>query len=182
MKSIDSDILAGKSQDFHPVIIAHQLEGALINALNQMLPEYEHSLPEVEVHELPHQPQTSEIIDCSCGGIKQNCLLEMSVNSVRMSFLFSHTPDFQSTLRKMLLRHMMQRADDLDILRRVPVQGYDISFLITAQHSKRLGADRLANFLLSFSGAVSASVTDMEKAIQLEGTASATDFLRGLAF
>ncbi len=49
----------------------------------------------------------------------------------------------------MYLRFLMQRAELLDILRRAPLEGYDVSFLITDTHLLKYGRQRLLDFTVS---------------------------------
>lgn len=49
----------------------------------------------------------------------------------------------------MYLRFLMQRAELLDILRRAPLEGYDVSFLITDTHLLKYGRQRLLDFMVS---------------------------------
>ena len=39
----------------------------------------------------------------------------------------------------MYLRFLMQRAESLTLLRRTPLEGYDVSFLVTDQHLMEVG-------------------------------------------
>lgn len=45
---------------------------------------------------------------------------------------------------------MAQRADDFIILRRKPIPGYDISFLITYHHTEIMNKQKLIDFLIHF--------------------------------
>ena len=76
----------------------------------------------------------------------------------------------------------MQRADSLEILRRVPLDGYDISFLITDTHLVQQGRQRLIDFIATFIEEVDAEVSSLKLAVNARGRAVATEFLRALAF
>jgi len=45
---------------------------------------------------------------------------------------------------------MCQRADNFIILRRRPMPGYDISFLVTATHTEIMYKQKLIDFLIHF--------------------------------
>lgn len=72
-------------------------------------------------------------------GGKEKCLIESSINSVRVSFLFkqqnqtSADPIEQSILWK-YMKFFQRRAETYQILRRQPIDGYSISFLILSTH------------------------------------------------
>lgn len=45
------------------------------------------------------------------------------------------------------LSFMQHRAEELELVRRVPLPGYDITFLLTAAHLERFQRDRLVDFV-----------------------------------
>lgn len=76
----------------------------------------------------------------------------------------------------------MQRAEALSILRRVPLDGYDISFLVTDVHVLRYGRAGLVDFLCFFVEEVDAEIKALKLAVNARGRAVATELLRSLAF
>lgn len=66
------------------------------------------------------------------------------------------------------------------ILRRVPVPGYDLSFVITARHCWEFSKESLIGFICSFIQQ-SVSANSLKMMISSRGRAIATDYLRGLA-
>ena len=116
-----------------------------------------YSKPEVEVRASPELLLAPVAV---CRNAHERFLVERSINSVRISLkarqALGHFPrplacpqggrsapaaGRQVRQRDLLeewlvgkqMTLLMQRADDFHILRRVPVAGYDVSFLITAQ-------------------------------------------------
>jgi len=59
---------------------------------------------------------------------KERVLIEGSVNSVRISIGIKQSDDVEQILCKKFMRFLTQRAENFVILRRKPVEGYDISF------------------------------------------------------
>lgn len=112
----------------------------------------------------------------------ERCLIEGSINSVRVSIRLSHADALESQLATMYTRFLMQRADTLPILRRVPLEGYDVSFLVCESHVRQMGADRICTIIMSFVEDADAEVTDLKLSVNARGRAMATEFLRTLAF
>jgi actin related protein 2/3 complex subunit 4 len=48
-------------------------------------------------------------------------------------------------------RFLMQRAEQFIIMRRKPVEGYDISFLITHVHLEKMWRHKLVDFVIQVS-------------------------------
>lgn len=112
----------------------------------------------------------------------ERCLIEGSINSVRVSIRLSHADALESQLATMYTRFLMQRADTLPILRRVPIEGYDVSFLVCESHVRQMGATRICTIITSFVEEADAEVTDLKLTVNARGRAMATEFLRTLAY
>ena len=67
-----------------------------------------------------------------CRNENERCLIETSVNSVRISVKVKQADELEEILSRMFLRFFTQRAEAFKVLRRKPVEGYDISFLVGA--------------------------------------------------
>ena len=92
-----------------------------------------HNKPEVEVRsskELLLQPVTISRNE------KEKVLIEGSINSV--SIAMKQADEIEKILCHKFMRFMMMRAENFFILRRKPVAGYDISFLITNFHTEQM--------------------------------------------
>lgn len=70
-------------------------------------------------------------------GTKEKCLIEPSINSTRVSFIFKHSDRMDTLLCKKISNFLSRRAEALMILRKKPIEGYDVSFLITAEHLEK---------------------------------------------
>jgi len=84
------------------------------------------------------------------GGAGEAVLVEPAVNSCRVSVRLRAGDDAERLLGGQLSRFLAQRADALPVLRRKPVEGYDVTFLITHAHTTRLVKARLVDFLVAF--------------------------------
>ena len=65
-----------------------------------------------------------------CRNENERCLIETSINSVRISVKVKQADELEEILSRMFLRFFTQRAEAFRVLRRKPVEGYDISFLV----------------------------------------------------
>merc|ERR1719245_1003572 len=77
-------------------------------------------------------------------------MIEPSINSVRVSVKVKQLDEMTSVLVDRYARFLMLRAEQFKILRRKPVEGYDISFLITKAHMETYLKDELVEFIVSF--------------------------------
>lgn len=80
----------------------------------------------------------------------ERCLIEGSINSIRLSIKIKQADELEIVLVDRFSRFLAQRADDFVILRRKPVPGYDVSFLITNFHTEGMKKDKLVDFIILF--------------------------------
>ncbi|KAI6174945.1 DUF2012 domain-containing protein [Aphelenchoides bicaudatus] len=73
---------------------------------------------------------------------------ECSINSVRLSIAVKQADEIERILCHKFTNFMAQRADDFIVLRRKPIPGYDISFLITYHHTEIMNKQKLIDFLI----------------------------------
>ncbi|KAF9354471.1 Arp complex subunit [Mortierella sp. AD094] len=91
---------------------------------------------------------------------KERVLIETSVNSMRISIAIKQADDSEKILAHMFTRFFMQRAESFIILRRTPIPGYDISFLITNAHTEQMYKHKLVDFIIDFMGAVDSEISE----------------------
>jgi len=106
-----------------------------------------HNRPEVEDRaskELLLPPVTVARSEREC------VLIEPSINSARVSLRIKQADDMERLLVHKLAGFLQQRAEALHVLRRRPVPGYDLSFLITAAHLTALDRERVVDFIVRF--------------------------------
>ena len=91
------------------------------------------------------------------------CLIESSINSVRVSIKIKKNMEIELLLTRMLERFMALRADRFEIFRKKPVhEGYDFSFLISAQHLLIYRKEELVNFVLEFVAGIDKEINELK--------------------
>ena len=97
----------------------------------------------------------------------ERVLIESSINSIRLSIKIKQADEIERILCHKFTRFMMQRAESFVVLRRKPVkvclcfsvayqrlpsffvmQGYDISFLITNNHTDMMLKHKIVDFII----------------------------------
>uniref|UniRef100_A0A2K5CUW3 Actin-related protein 2/3 complex subunit 4 n=1 Tax=Aotus nancymaae TaxID=37293 RepID=A0A2K5CUW3_AOTNA len=125
--------------------------------------------PEVEVRsskELLLQPVTIRRNE------KEKVLTEGSINSVRVSIAV------KQILCHKFMRFMMMRAENLFVLRRKPVEGYDISLLITNFHTEQMYKHKLVDFVIPFMEEIDKEISEMKLSVNARARIVAEEFLK----
>lgn len=107
----------------------------------------------------------------------EKVLIEASVNAMRISIKIKQKDDMEHILVKKMTRFLMMRAENFFILRRKPVEGYDISFLITNFHTEQMIKNKLVDFIIHFMGEVDKEISNMKLVVNARGRIVATEFL-----
>ena len=137
-----------------------------------------HNKPEIEdksSKELLLQPITI------CRSEREAVLIEPSINSVRVSVRIKQADDLERLLVAKFSRFLSARAEQFIILRRRPIEGYDISFLITHTHLERMVKARLVDFVITFMEEIDREISAMKIAINARARIVATLFCEGLS-
>ncbi|CAI7613341.1 unnamed protein product [Penicillium manginii] len=93
--------------------------------------------------------------------------IEPSVNSVRISLSIKQADEIEKVLVHKFTRFLQQRAESFFILRRKPVKGYDISFLVTNYHTEHLLKHQLVEFIITFMEEVDKEVSEMKLFVRI---------------
>ncbi|KAF8936765.1 Actin- protein 2/3 complex subunit 4 [Dissophora ornata] len=112
---------------------------------------------------------------------KEKALIETSVNSMRISIAIKQADDMEHILAHMFTRFFMQRAESFIILRRKPIQGYDISFLVTNAHTEQMFKHKLVDFIIDFMEAVDAEISESKILFNVRARTVADSFLMNLS-
>mmetsp|Transcript_21616 Transcript_21616/g.60089 ORF Transcript_21616/g.60089 Transcript_21616/m.60089 type:complete len:171 (-) Transcript_21616:58-570(-) len=136
------------------------------------------SKPEVEAQEHPELLLEPLLI---CRNAAERCLVEGSVNSVRVSLKVKQVDALDEIIAANFLRFLMQRADSFGILRKAPIEGYDISFLITNAHTESMYKDKLVDFICDFISDIDSEISELKLSINARGRAVGAELLRSLA-
>ncbi|KAK9405975.1 actin-related protein 2/3 complex subunit 4 [Crotalus adamanteus] len=134
-----------------------------------------HNKPEVEVRsskELLLQPVIISRNE------KEKVLIEGSINSVRVSIAVKQADEIEKILCHKFMRFMMMRAENFFILRRKPVEGYDISFLITNFHTEQMYKHKLVDFVIHFMEEIDKEVSEMKLSVNARARIVAEEFLK----
>ncbi|XP_077779633.1 tubulin monoglycylase TTLL3 [Podarcis muralis] len=136
-----------------------------------------HNKPEVEVRsskELLLQPVIISRNE------KEKVLIEGSINSVRVSIAVKQADEIEKILCHKFMRFMMMRAENFFILRRKPVEGYDISFLITNFHTEQMYKHKLVDFVIHFMEEIDKEISEMKLSVNARARIVAEEFLKNL--
>ncbi|TPP67876.1 Actin protein 2/3 complex subunit 4 [Fasciola gigantica] len=109
---------------------------------------------------------------------KERVLIEGSINSVRISIAIKQSDEIEKLLCGKFTRFMMMRADDFVILRRKPVPGYDISFLITNFHTEQMFKPKLVDFIITFMDEIDKEISEMRLAVNSRARQCAEEYLK----
>ncbi|XP_067934111.1 actin-related protein 2/3 complex subunit 4-like [Watersipora subatra] len=134
-----------------------------------------HNKPEVEVKtskELLLTPVTISRNE------REKVLIEGSVNSIRVSIAIKQADDIERILCHKFTNFMMQRAENFTILRRKPVEGFDISFLITNFHMEQMYKHKLVDFVISFMQEIDKEISDLKLSVNTRARICAAEFLQ----
>jgi hypothetical protein len=108
----------------------------------------------------------------------QQCLIEGSINAVRISIKIKQADPLEAVLVDKFSRFLAQRAEEFHILRRKAIKGYDISFLITNFHTEQMDKDGLVKFIIHFMKEIDAEVSTMKLNVNSRARIVAETFLK----
>ena len=134
-----------------------------------------HNKPEVEVRSSKELLLTPVVVSRN---EKEKVLIEGSVNSMRISIAIKQADEIEKILCHKFMRFMMMRADNFFILRRKPVEGYDISFLITNFHTEQMYKHKLVDFIVQFMEDIDKEISEMKLTVNARARICAEEFLK----
>lgn len=109
--------------------------------------------------------------------VSERVLIEASINSVRVSVNIKQADEIEEMLVRKFVSFLQQRAEHFFVLRRKPVKGYDISFLITNFHCETMYKHKLVAFVIQFMTEVDSEVKDMKTKINGRARVAANKYL-----
>lgn len=134
-----------------------------------------HNKPEVEVRSCKELLLTPVTISRN---EKEKVLIEGSVNSLRISIAVKQADEIEKILCKKFMRFMMMRAENFFVLRRKPVEGFDISFLITNFHTEEMFKHKLVDFVIQFMEEIDKEISEMKLTLNARARICAEEFLK----
>lgn len=120
-----------------------------------------HNIPEIEVDNT-HNPELILNPMVIARNENERILIEASVNSVRISIKIKQADEIEQILVHKFTRFLEARAENFFILRRVPLKGYDISFLVTNFHTEEMLKNKLVDFIIEFMEDVDKEISEMK--------------------
>lgn len=133
-----------------------------------------HNIPEVE------SQKTAEVVLLPLTVSRnehEKVLIEPAANSVRLSIKIKQADEIERILCHKFTRFLMQRAENFVILRRKPIAGYDISFLITNAHSETMLKHKLVDFIIQFMEEVDKEISEMKLSLNARARIVAESYL-----
>ena len=112
---------------------------------------------------------------------KERVLVEASINSVRVSIGIKQADELEVLLVRKYVSFTQQRAESFVILRRKPVPGYDISFLITSFHMESMYKARVVDFLVQFLQDVDKEISEQKLSVSARARVTSEEFLKQFA-
>jgi actin related protein 2/3 complex subunit 4 len=133
-----------------------------------------HNKPEVEVGKSPEVVLNPVVISRNEG---ERVKIEPSINSMRVSIRIKQADVLEEVLVAKFMRFLMQRAERFVVLRRKPIEGYDISFLITNNHTETMFKHKVVDFVIQFMEDIDKEVSEMKLGVNSRGRVVASKFL-----
>ncbi|PKY01929.1 ARPC4-domain-containing protein [Aspergillus campestris IBT 28561] len=167
---------AQKSQSLRPYLqcVRSSLTAALAVSNFASQTAERHNVPEIEAQSSPElllNPLTISRNE------NEKVFIEPSVNSVRVSIRIKQADEIEHILVHKFTRFLTQRAESFFILRRKPVKGYDISFLITNFHTEAMLKHKLVDFIIQFMEEVDKEISEMKLFLNARARFVAESFL-----
>lgn len=156
----------------HTVFAAMTLE----NFASQLVER--HNKPEVEARASKELVLTPLLISRTKS---EKVLVEGSINSLRISMCIKQADEVEAILVKRFTRFLMQRAENFVILRRKPIAGYDISFLITNFHTEAMWKHKACDFIIQFMEDIDREISEMKLNVNARARVVAQELLKAMA-
>ena len=112
---------------------------------------------------------------------QEYCLIEPSINSVRISFVFKKMAPLDKMIVKKVASFFQKRAETLFILRKVPIEGYDMTFLITNFHLEKFDKRLLINWLLDFCDSIAKEINEIKLNLNSQARIASSFLVRKMA-
>ncbi len=112
---------------------------------------------------------------------KEYCLIEPSINSVRISFVFQKNAPLDKMIVKKVSSFFQKRAETLFIIRKLPVDGYDLSLLITNFHLEKFDKRLLIDWVLDFVDSIAKETNDIKLSLNTQARIAAEHFVKRMA-
>ncbi|GAA5867050.1 hypothetical protein JCM8547_008424 [Rhodosporidiobolus lusitaniae] len=133
-----------------------------------------HNVPEIEARSTPEVLLTPLVV---ARNASEQVLIEPSINSVRLSIKIKQADEIEQILAHKFTRFLMMRAEAFVVLRRVPVKGYDISFLVTNRNVEDMLKHKLVDFIIEFMEVVDKEISEAKLSMNARARIVAESYL-----
>mmetsp|Transcript_35255 Transcript_35255/g.36652 ORF Transcript_35255/g.36652 Transcript_35255/m.36652 type:complete len:170 (+) Transcript_35255:24-533(+) len=137
------------------------IKDSLLYALNlRNLPSLQYekiNRPQVEVEESKELLMKPIVISKN---ENEKVEIETSINSVRVNLQFNKV-DIEELLSGIYCKFLMNRTDRLNLLRKIPKPGFDISFLITNFHLECYKKEDIVEYIVDFLASIDNEIIGM---------------------
>ena len=100
--------------------------------------------------------------------------IETSINSVRINIAVKKHQEIDKLIVGIYSNYLMNRANQLNILRKVAKPGYDVSFLITNFTLENYKKEDIIDFIIEFIQDFTKEVTDMKMTVNSQSRFATT--------
>ena len=100
--------------------------------------------------------------------------IECSANSVRVNVAIKKHAEIEALLVGIYANYLMNRANQLNILRKVAKKGYDISFLITNFTLENYKREDIIDYIIEFIQDFVKEITDMKMTVNSQSRFATT--------
>ena len=100
--------------------------------------------------------------------------IETSINSVRVNVAVKKYQEIDKLIVDIYSKYLMNRANQLNVLRKVAKPGYDISFLITNFTLENYKKEDIIDFIIEFIQDFTKEVTDMKMTVNSQSRFATT--------
>lgn len=133
-----------------------------------------HNKPEVETRSNKELLLEPVIINKNTD---ERIMIETSINSTRISIRVKQSDELELVLVDRFSRFLEQRAEEFGILRRISIDGYDISFLIIHSHIEDMKKHKLIDFIIHFIEEINSEVNTLKLNVNSRARVVASTFL-----
>ncbi|KAL0239332.1 hypothetical protein PCE1_005019 [Barthelona sp. PCE] len=111
---------------------------------------------------------------------KEKVLIEPSINSLRFSVTIRQNDGLDTLLVDRFASFLMTRADQFQILRKKPVEGYDLSFLIMHRHLHDYDPRGVVDWICDFMKNIDKEVSEMKLGVNNRAREIASQLLTSM--
>jgi actin related protein 2/3 complex subunit 4 len=133
--------------------------------------------PQVEVKENAELLLKPIVI---CRNEDEKVEIEPTINSVRVNIVIKKHADIETLLMDIYSNYIMNRADKMEIYRKKPKDGFDVSFLITNYHLENYKKEDIIDFIVEFIQDIEKEINDMKLIVNSQCRVSSTFFMEQL--